>query len=308
MDTCGRVVKIQKYTLHDGSGIRIMVFLKGCPMRCSWCSNPETQERSIELTYDAKLCIGCKSCIAHCNTQAITLTCNSIKIDRNLCNHCGACTEPCPSEALNIVGRRICVDEIIEEVERDRLFYSDLEGGAITFSGGEPMLQFDFLKQVLIACQKNGIDTAIETCGFAPWEYYQSIIPYTNCFFFDLKHMNSEIHKKLTAVDNKCILENLKKLAVKERTYELWVRFPLIPGLNDDDENLSQMVQWISSQESIDGIDILPFHQMGRGKYKILDKDYLLSKLKVPNEVAIQRVCVALKKIPFPVKLQGNSI
>jgi len=158
------------------------------------------------------------------------------------------------------------------------------------------MLQFDFLRQALIACQKRDIDTAIETCGFAPWGYYQSIIPYNRRFFFDLKHMNSEIHKKLTAVDNKCILENLKKLAVKERTYELWVRFPLIPGLNDDDENLSQMVQWLSSLESIDGVDILPFHQLGRGKYGILGKDYLLSEIKAPDEAAVQRVCAALKK------------
>ena len=271
----GLVFDIQRFAVHDGGGIRTLVFFKGCPLSCKWCQNPESMSSRPEIMRIPHFCIGCVKCVTECPEKAIHFKEDgSVKIDRDSCSLCGACVEKCYAGSMTIVGRYMTVDEVMEVVERDRLFYSTSKGG-VTFSGGEPTLQSEFLISALKEAHSRGLHTAIETCAHTSSEIFAAVIEHTDLILTDIKHMDPARHKELTGVSNEQILKNLKMAADKGKT--LRIRVPLIPGCNDSPENISATAAFVGSLGSaVEGLDILPYHRLGEPKWAQLDREYPL--------------------------------
>ena len=282
----GLISNIQRYSIHDGPGIRTLIFLMGCPLGCLWCANPEGQFFSPKLLYSSMKCINCWECIQLCSVQAISKRGSVIEIDRDRCDNCGRCTDRCFSEALQLVGAYSTTEEVLMIVEKDRKFY-ETSGGGVTFSGGEPLMQIEFLRETLKACKERGLSTAIETCGHTSWENYESILDYTDTFFYDIKHMNPDEHLKLTGASNELILENLKKLS--ERHHHIIVRIPIIPGCNDQEENLYSTAKFLDMLNNIEQIELLPYHRFGKSKYDQLGVEYKLNHLKPLSEEKLRK-------------------
>lgn len=279
----GRVFNIQKFSVNDGPGIRTIVFLKGCPLRCKWCSNPESQNKEFQLMYNNQNCIECYKCVQTCGKYAIEKN-NSgkkLKINRNICDDCGKCVEKCYSEALVMSGKNMTIEEVIKEVKKDSAQFRRSKGG-LTISGGEPLMQEEFTKQLLIEAKRNGINTAIETTGYGNEKFIEEIIPLIDVILLDIKNMNSEKHKEFTGVDNKIILENTKRIA--ELAKELIIRVPVIQGFNADKKSIREIAKFVRSLETIDEIHLLPYHKMGVNKYECLGRDYELLGLEKPSE------------------------
>ena len=267
----GTIFNIQHYSIHDGPGIRTNVFLKGCPLRCLWCSNPESQQQVPQLMFRADRCTGCGACISSCPVSAISLVDQRVQNDRSLCTGCGACVAVCPNEAREIIGTTATAGEVFDEVAQDKLFYA--KDGGVTLTGGEVLVQPAFASAVLQLCRQAKIHTAIETCGFADWAALKEVLQYTDLVLYDLKEMDPEFHKKYTGVDNSRILENLKKID-DQMDLEIWVRVPLIPGCNDDKENLLATARFVKENlHKCTQIHLLPFHRLGEGKYEQLENE-----------------------------------
>jgi pyruvate formate lyase activating enzyme len=276
----GVVTNIQVYSLHDGPGVRTLVFLKGCPLRCDWCCNPECITPDLEVEFYKSKCIQCGACLKACSQKAINpdLALESgYKIDKDLCNECGDCVPTCPVEALKLVGKVMTVDEVMTKVRKDKYFYLTSRGG-LTVSGGEPLYQFPFTLELLKRAHAENIDTAIETCGYAPWKRYQQLLPYLNLVLYDIKHMDPVKHKQMTGVSNKLILNNLKKLS--QTGIPLVIRLPLIPEFNLDRDNIVKTAEFVSKLNNITEVNLMPFHQLGKDKYYRLCRDYSLQNLK----------------------------
>jgi pyruvate formate lyase activating enzyme len=273
------VFDIKHYAVHDGPGIRTTVFLKGCPLNCPWCSNPESQRTYQEIMFHKNLCIACGECVKICPNEAQTTDMDH-KIKREMCERCGKCVEVCYSEALKMVGKYMSVEEIVKEVEKDELFYKN-SGGGVTISGGEPLMYPDFTLELLKRCKEKGYHTALETSGYARWEVLERILKCVDWLFYDIKHMNSERHRELTGVPNELILENLTRIDKMDLTYV--IRVPLIPTCNDSDENFEAMITFFSTLKNYEYIEILPYHQFGISKYKGLGEEYRLSDVKPPE-------------------------
>jgi len=280
----GLVYDIQRFSLHDGPGIRTIVFMKGCPLKCLWCSNPESQKPHREILFNALKCIDCGTCRDVCPQNAIRDDKDGYRIDSDVCDACGKCCDACPTQALRWSGTLMSVAEVLAEIEKDRAFY-DTSGGGVTFSGGEPLGQFQFLKGLLAACRSAGIHTAVETCGFCSRDTMEGIVPFTDIFLFDLKHTDPLEHKKLTGRDNRQILENLENLCRKGAAVIL--RMPVVPGLNDSDANLNETAA-LMKRLKIDEIHLLPYHNCGENKYRMLGCGYALKDLPVPSEKDIE--------------------
>ena len=287
-DITGYIFDIQGLSVHDGPGCRTLIFLNGCTLNCSWCSNPEGISRKSSLMYFSSKCIGCGNCVKNCRHNAITLENEKIIIARSICAHCEKpdCIEECYTDALKISGYEISVSKLFEKIKRDRQFWGN-EGG-ITLSGGEPLLQIDFAKEILSKCHDAYIHTAIETCGNIPWESFQKVIPFVDWIFFDIKHINSEIHKENTNAGNELILENAKRLS-KEFQGRLIFRLPLIPGFNDSKENIDSIISFIKNSGRNE-INILPLHHLGKEKYQMLDKEYIGSRFPVPTHDKLRAI------------------
>ena len=272
------IFNIQRYCLHDGPGIRTTVFLKGCPLGCLWCCNPESFERKIEIGFLESKCILCGRCLEVCTKNAINpdlKNTEGYKIDYSNCNLCGDCVRACPSGALHFVGYEMTVDELYDEIESDASFFR-LSGGGVTFSGGEPLVQIDFLQKIIEKCYHRNISTAIETCGHIPWENFEKVLKYVDYILYDIKHMDSKKHEELTGVTNKLILQNAKKLA--ERKTNLIFRVPLIPGCTDDEKNMNSIGE-LTKSLSIKELHLLPYHRLGKNKYKFSRAQYMLEDL-----------------------------
>ncbi|MCY6372805.1 glycyl-radical enzyme activating protein [Clostridium ganghwense] len=280
------ICEIERYAVHDGPGIRTVVFLKGCPLKCLWCSNPETQRKQNEIYYNSKKCIMCERCVDACKEKALRVKEDRISIDREKCTSCGACTKECPMGALNLVGKFMSVQEVFQEVNKDMVFYQQSQGG-ITISGGEVLIHGDFTVALLKECKKNYINTAIETSGFGNYETLKSISVYADLIMFDIKHTNNDTHKKLTGVENKTILDNLNKLSKIHRN--IIIRVPLITGLNDSIENIENTVK-IAEQYGIKEVHLLPYHSLGKEKYKQLQKKYALENIQSPEEIHVNKL------------------
>ncbi len=274
----GTVLNIERYTLHDGPGIRTTVFLKGCPLRCLWCSNPESQKSRPELVYFRERCVGCGRCLVHCPQNALIQEQEGapITVLYDRCDGCGLCVDKCYYEALTIVGETMTANEVCEIVARDQRFYQH-SGGGVTLSGGEPLAQPDFSAEVLRLCHQKGIHTAIQTSGNAPQENLKKMLPHLDLVIFDCKHLDNETHIKHTGVSNVRILENLRFLNAINK--HIVVQVALIPGLNDSDENLNAVFNLVKSLPAVEGLSLLSYHTLGVSKYRNTGRDYQLPDL-----------------------------
>lgn len=276
----GIISNIQAYSLHDGPGVRTLVFLKGCPLRCQWCSNPEGQAPDIEIEFYQSKCVRCGNCLKACDRKAINpdpeLT-SGFKIKRELCNYCGNCVSTCPTAALKFAGREVSVSDVVTEVKKDKYFYMTSHGG-VTLSGGEPLHQFDFTRELIEKLYQENIDIAIETCGHVPWERFEQILPYLNLVLYDIKHMDAKKHKEGTGFSNRLILSNLVRLV--NANIPIIIRLPLIPEFNLDPNHIRDVGEFISNLANVSQVDLMPFHQLGKEKYQRLSREYALEGLK----------------------------
>lgn len=297
----GTVFNIQKYSVHDGPGIRTTVFLKGCPLNCWWCHNPESQRLTKQIMYFQNKCVSCGTCVKWCKENALSLQDGRVIIDENKCTLCGMCTDACLKGALEIAGEEITVEELMKNVLKDQIFYDQSKGG-VTFSGGEPMVQIDFLEEALKQCKEHEVHTIIDTCAHAPWESFERILPYTDLFLLDLKHINSEEHKKYTGVGNELILENIKKLSDLRKN--LFIRMPIIPGVNDSKETIDDTIRFLKGINMMQ-VNLLPYHKMGMDKYKRLNEKYKLEDLKEPTPKQMKEISEYFKENGLNVKIGG---
>jgi len=273
-----RVTNVQFYNVHDGPGIRTVVFLKGCPLSCQWCSNPETINSQPELGLNPGMCTGCGKCPDSCPEQALSLDDSGlIRLDRERCTNCGDCVATCLPGALTLYGKVMTVEEVLQQFQKDKMFFGP-DGGA-TFSGGEALLQPDFVAEVFALCKQDGIHTCLETTGSVSQRALTKVLPVTDLFLYDLKHLDDEVHRLWTGVPNKLVLDNARWLAAQGA--HILFRVPLIPGLNDCPDNITAMTDFVGSLEGehVQGIELLPYHRMGTGKYQSLDRPYRLEDL-----------------------------
>jgi len=270
-DLKGIVFNIQRFSIRDGDGIRTIVFLKGCPLHCRWCSNPESQTLEPMLLYSAKDCIHCGRCIATCKQGALSPN-NPTFVDRNKCIACGECTAVCPVGALTIKGKYMTVAEVIKELKKDAGAFRRSKGG-VTISGGEGLVQHDFCTEILKACQTQGWTTAIETTGFAPAEVIEQVFPYVNTALMDIKCIDPAKHKEQCGVDNSLILKNARRIA---EITKVIVRVPVIPGFNYNAEDIAQIAEFARTLPGVNMIHLLPYHALGSNKYKLLGRDYAM--------------------------------
>lgn len=268
--TKGTIFNIQHFCIHDGPGIRTNVFVKGCPLRCLWCANPESQMRAPQLMYRKDKCVACGACLTACPRGAIAMgTDVKVHTDRTLCTGCGACVPICPADAREISGYSITAGETFHEVQEDRLFYGD--DGGVTITGGEALAQPEFTLALLQLCREDGISTAIETCGAVSWEVLRRAGELCDVILYDIKHMDDAQHRQGTGQGNTRILENLRHLS-RECACDIWVRVPIIPGYNDSEENIRQLSCFVKENLThCSQVHLLPFHTLGEGKFEELE-------------------------------------
>lgn len=301
----GLVYSIQRYSIHDGPGIRTLIFFKGCQLECPWCSNPESQNPFKEIAFSKNKCKGCSKCVQVCPLDAIDLQASK-RINREKCNLCGLCVRYCPNEAYTIFGQWMTVDKLISEAKKDTPFYIK-SGGGVTVSGGEPTLQYDFVREFLKECKKNGINTAIESHGYAEWRVFESLAPYVDLFQIDIKHMNSDLHNKIIGIPNQQILNNIKGIAF-ETGGKIAIRIPIIPGFNDTSENMSAIAgfaQQINSSGNLTMLHILPYHAMGKSKYESLGRIYSMPDTRPPDIDSIKEFIKIFERCGLPVQEGG---
>jgi pyruvate formate lyase activating enzyme len=301
--TSGIIFDIKRYAINDGPGIRTAIFYKGCPLECWWCHNPEGQSNQPQLMFRLNRCKDSKACIEVCPWRAIKWDNGSIT-DWEICDNCGRCAEVCYAGAREMIGRVVSVDQVMEEIERDIPFY-DQSGGGVTFTGGEPMFQREFLYESLLACNKQGIHTTLDTSGYASWEGFEIVYPHVNLFLYDLKLMDEIKHKQFTSVSNQMILDNLRKLS--KAMAHIVVRIPLIPGVNDDDENIELFAAFLADLPYLDGVELMPYHEIGLAKYQALGMNYKLKETRPTSRQHIEEIEKILTHYHLPVNLNSSG-
>ena len=265
----GILFDIKRFALHDGPGIRTSTFLKGCPLSCLWCHNPESQNEAPELMFWGERCVGCGTCVSACSVGAIAVISEIAQTDRDVCTACGECVTACPRYARLIAGEIWLANRLLTEIEKDLLFYDQSSGG-VTISGGEPLAQAPFTISLLTECRERRIHTAVDTCGQGEWKDLGRIARVTNLFLYDVKHMDSARHQELTGVSNERILENLRRLDNEGPT--LWIRYPVIPDFNDADADVAALGEFVSHLKAVKAIHLLPFHRGGERKLERLGR------------------------------------
>ncbi len=255
----GLIFNIQRYSLHDGPGIRTTVFLKGCPLTCLWCHNPESKSRQREIRVVESRCVRCGRCLEACSQGPLAAVADAPET----CTHCGECVAACPTGARQLVGREMSVPEVVHEVLRDRTFF-DQSGGGATLSGGEPLLQAAFVRRLLEAFRREAVHTALDTSGYAPTEALLDVAAWVDLFLFDLKSLDSTVHHRQTGVPNDLILQNLQTLGSIHDN--IWIRVPLVPGFNTDIGQLAATARYVATIPGVKQVNLLPYHRMGSGK------------------------------------------
>ncbi len=275
------VFDVQKFSLHDGPGIRTTVFFKGCPLSCLWCHNPESRGKQAFVHYEPERCLACGECVVACPEGALTLSPDGVVTDQNACRMCGVCAETCPAEARRLVGHDMGVDELLAQLERDRPYYEE-SGGGVTFSGGEPLLQWRFLLEILTACGARGLHRAVDTTGFAAPGVLRRVARETDLFLFDLKVMDPEVHRRVTGVPLQPIVDNLALLL--SLGARVRIRIPLIPGVTSD-ESIDRTAALLETLPPVDGVSLLPYHKSARDKHRKFGFPWLLEQdEEIPEE------------------------
>ncbi len=291
--TSGLVFNIQRYAIHDGSGVRTLVFMKGCPLACQWCSNPEGQKSHPEIGFMPARCVGaeiCRArCVEACPAKGITLSREGKPvIDRGSCTPCRECSEACYYGALELIGREMTVEEVLSEVEKDRPFYRR-SGGGVTVGGGEPLKQAGFVARLLAACQERHLHTALETSGFGSRRHLEELLEHVDLVYFDIKHMDPVRHEELTGVPNQPILANIRAALSAAGGYEVIMRITTIPGFNDSEENISASARF-AADLGCEKIELVPYHRLGIGKYAQYGMDYRLAGIESPTRERMERL------------------
>lgn len=302
--TTGTIFDIKRFAIHDGPGVRTTVFLKGCPLTCWACHNPEGQLAKPELFVRSERCNLCRDCLEVCRPGAISLDGDQLMVARDKCDSCGSCAEVCLPGALEMAGREVSVAEVMREIEKDVLYYDESGGGA-TFSGGEPMAQPEFLQELLEECRERSISTAVDTSGHSPRHLVESIQPLVDLFLFDLKLIDEGRHWSFTGLSNEPVIENLRLLAQVDAA--VVVRFPLLSGVNDDEDNVDRLGQLVSSLPVQYPIDILPYHRIGRDKYARLGRDYPMGDADPPADSRVAVAAQALTDFGLDVSVRGEA-
>jgi len=302
----GTIFDIKKYAIHDGPGIRTTVFFQGCPLSCWWCHNPESQSRRPVLLYRANRCVLCGTCVETCPQNGIKLSSLGVMgegrvatTNRTKCDVCGECAEVCYHGAREVSGKEVTVAEVMAEIERDVPFY-DQSGGGVTFSGGEPLGQHKFLVKLLRECKVREIHTVVDTSGFATWDVVDSIRENVDLFLYDLKMIDDGRHKRYTGTSNKLILSNLQRLA--ESGAQIEIRIPLIPGVNDDAENLKRSAAFIAGLPNITGIEFMGYHNIAAAKYESIGIEYQLPDTTPPSDAAMLAAAQYFEDVGLNVK------
>ncbi|SMC82307.1 glycerol dehydratase, cobalamin-independent, small subunit [Desulfocicer vacuolatum DSM 3385] len=290
--TPNTVLNIQKFCIHDGPGIRTVVFLKGCTLACQWCANPVSQNPMPEPLFFYDRCRSCGQCSRVCS--AIAFNGEVPQIDRSLCIGCGECTKQCPSGAMEMAGAVMTPDQVMETVEQDIVFYRN-SGGGVTLSGGEPLMQPGFTKEILKRCRDLGIHTAVETAGCLPWDNFEKVIPHTDLFLYDVKHLDDKKHVRGTGQKSNKILKNLKKLCLADK--QIILRIPVIPGFNDSETHIGRLAQFCRTlARGIEHVELLPYHNLGAHKYNLLEKQYELNRLAPPDNQHMLKLAAIMEK------------
>lgn len=298
----GIIFDIKKYAIHDGPGIRCTVFLKGCPLRCSWCHNPESWQAEPEPMIRPVRCIRCGLCVEVCPESAIMLVRGVPVTEAARCTRCGTCMAVCPANARQIVGRKVSSVEVLAEIEKDLIFY-DTSAGGVTFSGGEPLMQPDFLEAMLEGCRKLDIHTAVDTCCYAKTDTVREIADLADMFLCDIKHIDSDKHKQFTGVENQLILDNIALLAGMGK--DIVVRIPVVPGFNDDREAIGHIGMFVKQLNSIRQIDLLPYNSGGSAKAGRLGRKTEVPLRKYVPDNAMNTLADCLRELGFLVKVGG---
>ena len=299
----GRVLRIERSSLHDGEGLRTVVFLKGCPLRCLWCSTPESQLAKKELGFREIRCTGCGTCASVCPAGAIRMEGGLPIRDAAKCRLCFACEKACPNTVWQRYGDDMEVDELVREIAKDEIFYFH-SGGGVTFSGGEPLDQAEFVAEVMRRCREHGIHTAMETSLYAGMERIGAVLPHLDLLFTDLKVMDGAKHRKVAGVDNKLILDNLRVINDGGYSGAIHVRIPVIPGINDDEENLKATVRFCDPLKKIKEIELLPYHRLGIETYRNLRREYQLSETASPTAERMQELEEMMNRAADRVKIR----
>jgi len=297
------IFNIQRFSIHDGPGIRTTVFFKGCPLRCQWCHNPESIKPLPEIGYHESRCTKCHKCVEVCSTEALSANQNGIMINREKCDGCGKCTEICYSGALELCGRRMKIEEAMAEVIRDLPFYKNSNGG-LTVSGGEPLAQANFVADFFARARDEGIHTALDTSGHAEWATLRKVLDYTDLVLYDVKTMNPERHKMLTGVSNDLILANLERTC--REGIPVIVRIPMIPNYNiaNVEGDVKEIADFLQSLNIVKRVDLLPFHRLGKSKYLMLGRKYIVD-IEPPDKEYVERAKKILVSSGIEVSIGG---
>lgn len=303
-DVTGVVFNIQRYSIHDGPGIRTTAFLKGCPLQCVWCQNPESQLRRPQIFFVRERCSGCGACAQACPQGAIEVIEGVARTDRARCIGCGDCTEVCPNDARNLMGRMATAQGVFEELAADEIFYQRSGGGA-TLSGGEPLAQPEFSTRVFRLCRDAGIHTTLDTCGYAGWDTMRRVLEHVDLVLYDFKHMDPGQHQRYTGVPNELILENAKRIH-HELRIPMLARVPVIPGYNDTMENLAATARFVATElgDSV-GVHLLPYHRLGEAKHERMEQPGKSIDAQPPSDARMEEVRKLFESFGLTVHLGG---
>ncbi|OUP01291.1 radical SAM protein [Drancourtella sp. An210] len=292
------VTNIQKYSIHDGDGIRTSVFFKGCPLKCTWCHNPETQKYTNQLLTNELKCTGCGYCAEECPEHAIRIEGGKALTDQKACTLCGKCTDVCPQNLREMAGKTYTVKELVKELKKDEMFYEE-SGGGVTLSGGEVLANdMDYMEELARELYKSGISVTIDTCGYVPYSHFERILPYTETFLYDIKSMDPEKHRKYMGEDNRLILENLEKLS--KDGARIYIRIPTIKEVNGTEEDMQAVIDFLLEKKiRTPQVNLLPYHNTGSSKYERLGTEYEGKNLSAPSKEEMEHFVKMFQQAGF---------